>query len=103
MMYVKFPLSLRNVEDLLHALGIDLCHETVRFNVERQIDETLKLDGQHFPVPSSVKGQFVVGDHVSPTFNLIEVGEPQSGNFGEADLLSRLDPATPGAEVSTSS
>eukprot|EP01037_Dinobryon_pediforme_P018812 gene18812-19123_t len=31
MMYVKFPLSLRNVEDLLHERGIDLCHETMRF------------------------------------------------------------------------
>ena len=30
-MYVKFPLSLRNVEDLLHERGIDICHETVRF------------------------------------------------------------------------
>ena len=31
MMCVKFPLSLRNVEDLLHECGIDICHETVRF------------------------------------------------------------------------
>ena len=31
MMYVRFPLSLRNVEDLLHERGIDICHETVRF------------------------------------------------------------------------
>ena len=31
MMYVKFPLSLRDVEDLLHERGIDVCHETVRF------------------------------------------------------------------------
>ena len=30
MMYVKYPLSLRNVEDLLCERGIDLCHETVR-------------------------------------------------------------------------
>jgi len=30
-MYVRFPLSLRNVEDLLHERGIDICHETVRF------------------------------------------------------------------------
>ncbi len=30
-MYVRFPLSLRNVEDLLHERGIDLSHETVRF------------------------------------------------------------------------
>ena len=31
MMYVKYPLSLRNVEDLLIERGIDICHETVRF------------------------------------------------------------------------
>ena len=30
MMYVRFPLSLRNVEDLLSELGIDIRHETVR-------------------------------------------------------------------------
>ena len=30
LMYVKFPLSLRNVEDLLAERGIDICHETVR-------------------------------------------------------------------------
>jgi putative transposase len=31
MMYVRFPLSLRNVEDLLHERGIKVSHETVRF------------------------------------------------------------------------
>ena len=31
MMYVKYPLSLRNVEDLLFERGIDICHETVRY------------------------------------------------------------------------
>jgi transposase-like protein len=30
MMYVRYPLSLRNVEDLLFERGIDVCHETVR-------------------------------------------------------------------------
>ncbi|MDR3511382.1 MAG: IS6 family transposase [Caulobacteraceae bacterium] len=35
MMYVKYPLSLRNVEDLLHERGIDICHETVRLWVDR--------------------------------------------------------------------
>jgi putative transposase len=30
MMNVRFPLSLRNVEDLLFERGIDICHETVR-------------------------------------------------------------------------
>lgn len=31
MLYVRFPLSLRNVEDLLHERGIDVSHETVRY------------------------------------------------------------------------
>ena len=30
-MYVKFPLSLRNVEGLLFERGIDVSYETVRF------------------------------------------------------------------------
>ena len=30
-MYIRFPLSLRNVEDLLHERGIEVSHETVRF------------------------------------------------------------------------
>ena len=30
MLYVRFPLSLRNVEYLLFERGIDVCHETVR-------------------------------------------------------------------------
>ena len=31
MIYVRYPLSLRQVEDLLFERGIDICHETVRF------------------------------------------------------------------------
>ncbi len=31
MMSVRFPLPLRNVEDLLHERGVDVSHETVRF------------------------------------------------------------------------
>ena len=31
MLYVRFPLSLRNVEDLLHERGIDVSHETFRY------------------------------------------------------------------------
>ena len=30
MMYVRFPLSLRQVEDLLYERGVDISHETVR-------------------------------------------------------------------------
>ena len=35
MMYVKYPLSLRNVEDLLAERGIDISHEKVRFRWNR--------------------------------------------------------------------
>jgi putative transposase len=31
MLYVRFPLSLRNVEDVLHERGVDISHETVRY------------------------------------------------------------------------
>jgi len=31
MMYIRYPLSLRQVEDLLFERGIDICDETVRF------------------------------------------------------------------------
>ena len=31
MLYVRFPLSLRNVEDLLHERGVDVSYETVRY------------------------------------------------------------------------
>jgi len=30
LMYMRFPLSLRNVEDLLFERGIDICHESIR-------------------------------------------------------------------------
>ena len=30
-LYIRLPLSLRNVEDLLHERGIDVSHETVRY------------------------------------------------------------------------
>jgi hypothetical protein len=44
MLYVRFPLSLRNVEDLLHERDIKVSHETVRFWWQRFVsmlaDET---------------------------------------------------------------
>lgn len=31
MLYIRYPLSLRQVENILFERGIDICHETVRF------------------------------------------------------------------------
>ena len=57
MMYVRFPLSLRNVEDLLHDRGIDISHETVQFWWNRFgpifAAEIRKRRVQQFPVYSN--------------------------------------------------
>lgn len=31
MYYIRYPLSLRQVEDILYERGIDVCHETIRY------------------------------------------------------------------------
>lgn len=31
MLYVRFPLSLRNLEDLRHESGVDVSYETIRY------------------------------------------------------------------------
>jgi putative transposase len=31
MLYIRFPLSLRNVEDPLHGQGVEISHESVRY------------------------------------------------------------------------
>lgn len=31
LMYIRYPLSLRDIEDILFKHGVDICHETVRF------------------------------------------------------------------------
>ena len=35
MYYVRYPLSFHQVEDILYERGIDICHETVRYWVNR--------------------------------------------------------------------
>ena len=46
MMYVSYPLSLRNVEDLLFERGIDICYETVRLLVEPVRPDVRRRDPQ---------------------------------------------------------
>ena len=50
MMYVRFPLSLRNVEDFLFERGADISHETVRFRWNRfrpQKEAAGEAEGRH--------------------------------------------------------
>ncbi|MFT7494447.1 MAG: putative transposase [Alteromonas macleodii] len=35
MYYIRYPLSFREVEDVLNEGGVDFCHETVRLWIER--------------------------------------------------------------------
>jgi putative transposase len=48
LMYVRFPLSLRDVEDLLFERGIDISHETVRYWWNRLV----LSDQMHLGCPS---------------------------------------------------
>jgi transposase-like protein len=57
--YVRFPFSLRNVEELLHERNIDISHETVRFcgaDLARRLLLTLAGKGSdrcaHIPLQS---------------------------------------------------
>jgi len=54
MMYVRFPLSLRNVEDPLHERGIDFCHDTVRYWWNRlgSLFAREICKKRHYPTPS---------------------------------------------------
>ena len=42
MMYVRFPLSLRRVEELLSGRGIEICHET---DVDAPCMSVIKTNG----------------------------------------------------------
>jgi putative transposase len=42
MYYIRYPLSFRQVEDILHERGVDICHETVRFWVEVLVQNLLR-------------------------------------------------------------
>ena len=54
MMYVRYPLSLRQVEDLLFERGIDICHETVRFWWNRFGPMFVRRGNQKAPDLSSI-------------------------------------------------
>jgi len=40
LLYVRYPLSLRQVEDLLFERGIDICYETARISGVKSLHES---------------------------------------------------------------
>ena len=55
MLCVRFPLSLRNVEDLLHERGIDVSHETVRFWWNEPVRSGLRRPDQEEAIGGSAR------------------------------------------------
>ena len=53
LMYVRIPLSMRIVEDLLHERGIDLRHETVRFWWNQPIGSIPSAEAEATTMPDS--------------------------------------------------
>lgn len=47
MMYIWYPLSLRQVEDILFERGIDICHETVRLRTESDTAILRRITQRH--------------------------------------------------------
>ena len=74
MMYIRYPLSLRQVEDLLFERGIDICHETVRFwwnlsvanSYSRGDREFEKATAMLFPSEIAQRGR--MRDHTAARF-----------------------------------
>ena len=56
-MYVRLPLSFRNVEDLFHERGIDICHGTVRPLFASEI-----RNKRFFPIRNYSSWRWHVGD-----------------------------------------
>jgi putative transposase len=54
MLYVRYPLSLRNVEDLLHERGIEISHETVWFWWHRVSPTQPKSGSSVFQTPFTI-------------------------------------------------
>ena len=69
MLYVRFPLSLRNVEDLLNKLGIDVSYEAVRYWWNRFgpmfAAETRRKRIQLFRIGSRISRQTETGSNLS--------------------------------------
>ena len=63
MMHVRFPLSLRHVEDLLHERRIEVSHETIRFSWNRCFRRMRSLQ-KFATIHSSVYNHFNLRRHL---------------------------------------
>ena len=61
MMYIRYPLSLRQVEDILFERGIDICHETTALNCNRPASLVPISDESHRRARIDRQGRTVAG------------------------------------------
>jgi hypothetical protein len=73
MMYIRYPLSLRNVEDLLFERGIDICHETVRLWWNRFGADVRRRN------PQAARPELAGQSHNSPVARISTPCRPKNG------------------------
>jgi|GEM_PF-1550552 hypothetical protein len=64
MYYIRYPLSFRQVEDILHERGIDICYETARVWVNRFDARLLQQISYHPMAPLFVKLALLTSNYV---------------------------------------
>ena len=92
MLYIRFPLSLRNFEDLLFQRGYDLCHETVRLWWNR-FGPMFAGDIRRQRV-SQMRGFRHWRWHLDEMYVKLALSD-QCGTFGFALLADRNEPQIP--------
>ncbi len=90
MMYVRYPPSLRNVEDLLAERGIDITHETVRFEwKQRRPIERIDVDLRKQPAFRHGFGKWEVRPFADIAAQPGMCGEREKAAVGGSDRGAR--------------
>ena len=95
MMYIRFPLSLRQVEDLLHERGIDISYETVRawwnrFDLCKELEK--EVDGQLAVLPDGMSSvleriRVVLGQNFDEQLQVVD--RMEKGSLEHMEKLRR--------------
>ena len=94
MMYMRNPLSLRQVEDLLFERGINICHEAAGSQGSAEVyetgDEALRPAGDHRNGPTSVLRHRDEGDWRRLISPVLRPNLAQTQSCTPCELISNL-------------
>jgi putative transposase len=83
MPYIHFPLSLRNVEDLLHERGIEISHETVQYWWNCLENNRInRLEGEESWVSGPFPLAFGAGGDQTPSFPKLPLASVPTVRYG---------------------